>query len=300
MFKHLSILIYFFFFLLFAVYPAYAESRQILVNSQISNTLSSGVNPKDAEIALEMLLDRMSKDSKEYKVTNIVFPDKETAIREIQKGRVDILSIMSLNYLDIRDEINMKPSAVPSTGDEPLDVYLLLVKKEGNIKSLEQLKNKKIIVRKGHIGTIAIMWLDTLLLDRSLPESNGFFKIIKQVDNGSRALLPVFFGQADACIVHRYAYETIAQLNPQLSKQLKILHESPALLASISCLHNNMDEKTKEFILGFAENLSEDSEGQQYLTIFRMKKTFRYKPEYLHNIEKLYETHKRLKANLKK
>ncbi len=276
-----------------------AESKKIIVNSQISNTLSSGVNQKDAELALEMLLEKMSSSSKTHAVTNIVFPNTETAIREIKKGRVDILSIMSLDYLEIQDQIDIAPATIPATGDHPLDEYLLIVARSTQIKSFEQLRNKHIIIRKGHIGTIALMWLDTLLMEQALPESIGFFKSIKQVDNGSRAVLPVFFGQADVCIVHRSTYSTVTELNPQISKKLIVLHASPALLATIACFHENMDEKTREFILNFADILNRDPEGKQYLTIFRIKRTFRYKPEYLHNIEQLYKKYKRLKSGLK-
>ncbi len=271
-----------------------AEPKTIIVNAQISNTLSSTVNQKDAELALEMLLEKMSRSSKIYTVTNIIFPDTETAIREIKKGRADVLSIMSTDYLEIRDQIDMAPSSVPAYSDHPLDEYLLMVAKDANIKSLDQLKNKNIIIRKGHIGTIALMWLDTLLMELTLPESTGFFKSIRQVDNGSRAVLPVFFGQADACIVHRYTYDTVTELNPQISKELIVLHTSPALLATIACFHKSMSEKTKEFIINFADTLNSDMEGKQYLTIFRIKRIFRFKPEYLNNIERIYEKHKRL------
>ena len=46
----------------------------------------------------------------------------------------------------------------------------------------------------------------------------------------TQAVLPVFFGQADACIASRRTMETMTELNPQLAKKLRVLLEAPKMV----------------------------------------------------------------------
>ena len=48
---------------------------------------------------------------------------------------------------------------------------------------------------------LAPTWLDTELLRNKLPLSARFFREITRTSKMSRAILPVFFNQADACLV---------------------------------------------------------------------------------------------------
>ena len=286
------------FFLIFLISPIYLSfgsetgEKKVLVNGHIADTLSPGVNKKDAEISLKMVLDKLTKNGP-YIVDNIVFPSTEAALTEIKEGRVDIVTLTSIGYLEIKDKIDMTPMVVPTLGRDPLDEYLLLVKKSRDINSLGKLKNKKLIIIKGHMGTISLMWLNTLLFRQNLPESSLFFNFIKEVDNGSHVVLPVFFEQADTCIIPSSIYETLVELNPQLSKQLIALHKSPEFLGMVTCFHNRLDKKTMNFLLDFTVNLDSDPEGKQYLTIFHLKKTYRFEPEYLNSIEQLFHEYKR-------
>ena len=52
---------------------------------------------------------------------------------------------------------------------------------------------------------------------------------MKLVDHASQAVLPVFFRQADACLMPRWSYDTMVELNPQVKDQAIILALSPLL-----------------------------------------------------------------------
>jgi hypothetical protein len=75
----------------------------------------------------------------------------------------------------------------------------------------------------------ALLWLDTQLLRQQLPPSHSFFRSVKLVENASQAVLPVFFRQADACLLPRWSYDTMVELNPQVKEQTTILVHSPLL-----------------------------------------------------------------------
>ncbi len=221
----------------------------------------------------------------------------ESAAQASEEGKVDILTLPSISYLKVRNRINMKPAFLPSKGEKPGDKYVLLVHKKKSYKTLAQLQKNKIIIKRDHSGIIAMMWIDTLLLEQSLPENTYFFSNIKKVDKGSHAVLPVFFGQADACIVHSRTFETMIELNPQVKKQITILLESPKLIDTITCIRKGIDKGLEKMIFKLGDKVNKDPAGQQLLMIFKMKKNFPYSPKHLINIEKLYEKYKALKVN---
>lgn len=274
----------------------FCESGHVIRIGYFLDTFSE-VDPKDAHVALEVLGDRFAmKREVPYKNELDVLSDLEIAVRKNNQGKIDILSLMSVEYLQIRDRLLMEPMFVPSlTEENPVVSFVLLVKEHQGINNLEQLRNKKIIVQKSGRGTIALMWLDTKLYECALPESKTFFHSIKKVEKVSHAVLPVFFDKVDACIVPLYAYETMAELNPQLNKQLSIQLKSPGFLMTMICMRVGMDKDVRESIMRNVDEIEKDSEGRQILSIMKTKKIVRYKADYLQSTEEMYKKYKELK-----
>ena len=140
------------------------------------------------------------------------------------------------------------------------------------------------------------MWLDTLLLERSLPESARFFQSIDKVDKGSLAVMRLFFGKSDACVIQANTYTVMKELNPQLGDDLRILMVSPEFLMGIFGVVDGIDKETETFILKFVDELGMDEEGADLLTMFRVKQISEFKPESMKTIETLYNKYRTLKA----
>ncbi|MBI9091653.1 MAG: PhnD/SsuA/transferrin family substrate-binding protein [Desulfobacterium sp.] len=263
----------------------------------IANTIS-GVDKRDAKVALEIMVRKIVvRNFPKVHSSCVIYPDLKAAVKAVENEEIDIMTMLSINYLEIRDRNILIPKFIGSIGGEPEESYVLLVKKEYNIKGISQLKNKKIIIQQGGSGVISLMWLDTLLMEQSFPESRFFFNSVKRIDKVSMAVLPVFFGQADACLVPRHAYETMVELNPQVGKSLDVLSESPGYLVTVSCFRSDMVENHQKIIQGQIEILDDAPEYQQLLNLFHLKSVIRYQPEYLSNVNKLYDTYHRLKPS---
>ncbi len=98
-------------------------------------------------------------------------------------------------------------------------------------QSLGDLKNGNLFIHDEKPGNgVPQMWLDTFLVKQGLTRSKYFFTNIKEVDKVSQAVLPVFFKQADACLVSRSGFETMVELNPQIGEQLAIQATSPGFI----------------------------------------------------------------------
>jgi ABC-type phosphate/phosphonate transport system substrate-binding protein len=283
--------------LVMALYPdsGQTEKQKIFRMGVIADTFS-GVNQNDARIALNVLLAKqLNTDFLQYKTETVIYPDIHAAIQDTKNGKLDLLTLPTMDYILARDQIQMKPEMISGVGPEKEQSYILLVNEGSNIKSLSQLNNKKLIVEKGAGGRLALKWIDTLLLEASLPESEVFFQEIKQVDKSSRALLPVFFGQADGCIVRNFTYETMVELNPQVGKKLLVLNRSPVLGSTLLCFHTGIENKLADSIINFIQKMPDHIEYRQVLLLFQVKQIFRYKPEYLHSLESLLHRYEELK-----
>jgi phosphonate transport system substrate-binding protein len=81
-------------------------------------------------------------------------------------------------------------------------------------------------------------------------------------------VLPVFFRQADACLVTRLGYATMCELNPQLAKQLRILAESPKLLTSFLAFHKDCPPETRRKFRAAVTELHKSVVGRQALMLF--------------------------------
>ncbi|WP_236892354.1 phosphate/phosphite/phosphonate ABC transporter substrate-binding protein [Desulfoluna limicola] len=299
--KHLACTLCFFLSVLFAsALPGSAgkaeafESRNVGVG-YIANTIS-GVDKRDAKVALEIMVRKIvMRQFPDVESSSVIYEDLETAVKALENEEIDIMTLLSTNYLELRDRSIMTPKFIGSIGGEPEEEYVLLVKGKNNITTLHQLRNKKLIIQNGGSGSISTMWLDTLLMEQALPESHLFFNSVKKVDKISMAVLPVFFGQVDACIVPKYAYETMVELNPQVGRDLNVLSESPGYLITVTCYRSGIDEKDQMTISSQFDTLDETPEYRQILILFHLKSVKRYKPEYLLNVEKLYTDYHRLK-----
>jgi phosphonate transport system substrate-binding protein len=147
----------------------------------------------------------------------------------------------------------------------------------------------------GSNGRLALLWFTTLLLKRGLPESDNFFSDIKKVEKISQAVLPVFFMQADACIVRRAGFQTMVEMNPQVNKNLIVLQKSPVFQESLFCVRKDYDDKSKKIILDVVETLHLDPKGSQMLLLFRKNRVLPFKPEYIESVEALVKEYNELK-----
>ncbi len=284
-------------YVIFFPLAGFCESGYVIRIGYFLDTFSE-IDPKDAHVALEVLGDRFAmKRGVPYKNKLDVLTDLEIAVRKNNQGQIDILSLMSVEYLQIRDRLLMEPVFVPSlTEENPAVSFVLLVTQHQGINSLKQLRNKKIIVQKSGMGTTALMWLDTKLYECELPESKTFFHSIQKVEKVSHAILPVFFDKVDACVVPLHAYETMAELNPQLNRQLSVQLKSPGFLMTIICMRLGMNEEVRKSVMRSVDEIEKDSEGRQILTIMKTKKLIRYKADYLQSTEKMYKKYKEMNA----
>jgi ABC-type phosphate/phosphonate transport system substrate-binding protein len=128
---------------------------------------------------------------------------------------------------------------------------------------------------------VALLWLETQLLKAGLGRTDGFFSQVKEFRKSSQALLPVFFGQADVCLVDQSAYASMAELNPQVGKELVVLGTSPGFPREIVVLNKTCPENKRKIIRNALASLEKTPRGRQLLQLFGSDREIDFDPSYL-------------------
>ncbi|MDH3237890.1 MAG: phosphate/phosphite/phosphonate ABC transporter substrate-binding protein [Deltaproteobacteria bacterium] len=264
-----------------------------------SASVISNVDPGDAKAATKVWADMIMRrkgaivESETMVLKNL--PALEKALKE---KRVDLIFLLPQEYLEARDRLPIVP-LVASTPKEGLyEEFVLLVRKDSALATVRDLRRKRLTVETDQKGTLPLMWLETLLMrEGEFEDIEQYFAGVKATHKPSQTILPVFFRQADGCIVTRTAFQTMVELNPQLGKEIREIAISPPFITSIGCLRQDYYDKYKEVLTEHLVNLHEDPQGKQILTLFRKGRLVLFEPPYLASVDALVKEHNDLRLH---
>ncbi len=146
--------------------------------------------------------------------------------------------------------------------------YVLLVKADSHFERLEDLRGHTLALLHTARTCLAPIWLDTLLAKATQPPVASFFKV-NLTTKLSKAVLPVFFGQTDACLVTERGFGTMGELNPQVKQHLRILVISPDYVPTGFCFRKDYDGPVKEAIMANVPRIKDSPAGAQVLNLFQ-------------------------------
>ena len=238
------------------------------------DSLFTSLTKKDAQIATELWFNEVAKVRKEFvtsKAKTVVFHDLTSLIAAVKAKQVDFVGLPSLDFYQVKDTIPLEPLLTYTVGGHPGTVYYLLVSKDKGSTSLNGLKNMRLLVQKhDENGQLPILWLNSLLRKQGLPPADILLRSVKKVETASQAILPIFFKQADCCIVAREGFETSRELNPQIGERLAVAARSQALLIGLLAVRQDLSDSLKKSVAEIAVNLASYPKGKQILTLFKI------------------------------
>lgn len=289
----------FFIILGYCLFTATVNSQQLKVQevqAGFSANLFYEVDSRDAQVALEIWVkevfnDLENKDGIILKPNVMIYEDLALLKSAIEKDKLDFLILSILDYLELKDQIAFDPILMGAFKGVVGEENVLLVHQDLEGEGLESLKNRRLMVYPGHRGEISKTWLSTLLLQQGDCASEQYFSEIRLAKNPTQAVLQVFFHQADACVVHYYAYETMAELNPQLKTQLKVLKKSPIFAYGVNLLTRKFEPALKETVTQVALEIGTLIRGQQILRLFGMDQIVRFEPAHIASVEMLIKNY---------
>ena len=244
-------------------------------------------NIKDTQVVLQLWADKFAvRMLKDYRAKTVILDDLPAVINHLNREKIDIVQLEAVDYLKIKDKTTIDPVMVGMRHGRAGESFLLLVSKNSGIKSISDLKGKKLSIQPEEI---AHMWLDMILLRKTGTDTGHYFKTVDISSKPANMVTRVYFNQTDACVVGRGAFDTAVELNPGIRSKVVILDESPRFLILLSCIRSDIEKEVRESFIDAALHMPDEPEGKQLLTIFRMDRIVRYEPEYLISVQKLDE-----------
>lgn len=190
----------------------------------------------------------------------------------LQNKEIDGAGITAYEYSQLYKDIPFSPIFVTCREGRTTEEYVLLVQQDSKMERVTDLRGHSLIIQDSPQNCLAQPWLDTVLVQQGVRPSTEFFGKITFAPKYSSVVLPVFFHQSDACLTTRAGFEIMSELNPQLSKQLKVLATSPAIVTAVFCFRADYSPSFKDTLFAGMSDLHTTTAGMQVLTVFQSEK----------------------------
>jgi len=250
---------------------AAAADTNAPVRLVISESLVADVNLNDARAAMQIWVRRMAQDLKVVVEFNPrAFDTTEEVLRRTRGGQFDCVALNVVEYRQIADLLDGS-QIIAEGGAAGLEQYVLLAKRTGGIQHLGDLRGRRVCMLKGPKMCVASAWLSTILDEAHLGSSEQFLGVVTTDTKASRVVLPVFFGQADACLTTKRSFDTMGELNPQVAKDLTVIASSPALVVTFYIFRKNYRGLSQESFAKVYSDLPATAAGRQIATLFQFE-----------------------------
>ncbi len=220
-----------------------------------------------------------------------LFHDLEAIVRAVQGKEADLLILLTSEYIELKDRIGLEPRFAPHRAGKVTDEVLLLVHRQSGIRTLAGLRGKDLLILNDARGSLGRNWLETHVMSLGVLELDDFFGAVENTTRYSRTVLPIFFRQADVCLVPRVGFNTMTELNPQLGKDLQVLDASPSALPSVLCIRPDFRVDLKEALIDALSTLHEEPRGQQILMMFKVDGLVPFQVEFLGAAQQILTDH---------
>jgi phosphonate transport system substrate-binding protein len=283
--------------ILAAEVPVEASGTNRPFRLAFTSSMFSEVNENDARAAMKVWIMTVAKergipvDPDPY-----IYRTAAELAQACRTNRVDGFGLITPEYARLSQEMRFDRFAVGLHGGRITDEYVLLVREDSGLERIEQLQGRSLNILENPRMSLAVIWLDTLLLQSRLKPTAAFFSRLSTFNKASRVALPVFFCQTDACLMTRKSFAVMGELNPQLTTQLRILAISPAVVPSGFAFRAQFGSPFRATVLAEMARLGESAAGQQILMLTQADRIEDHPVSCLDSALELLATHARLCA----
>lgn len=239
----------------------------------VSTSLFRAVNRNDAIPALRTWVNLVAqKRGIQFEPAIQIFNNATGIRKHVLTGASGVLVLDAQEYLQLSDLKTVEPKFSADRGSGNVSSrYLLIARDEPGGGSLQSLRNRRLCVHASTAANLGMVWLQSLLSGSRLEAAEAYFGSVEVTEKPSAALLPVFFGRADAAVIDEASFEVIKEMNPQLGKKLRVLSTSPELAEAVVCFFGNRIVLRDELITS-VRDLHLDVQGKQILTTLRFSR----------------------------
>jgi len=271
------------------------ESSKNLFRFGLTARMFQGINENDGRAAMKVYMETVLEERGLLLESLETFDDVRDVGNALRSGQLHAASVTAEEYLKISgDVVSVHLFDEPDRSD-PGEEYLLLIHRSSPVTKLSGLKGGLLMEFDNLRNGLARMWLDVRVLEQGLPRTENLFEKVTLESKLSKVVLPVFFGNAQACLVTRRGFETMVELNPQVGKNLRVLDSSPAFVATVTCFGAKANLADRTAIVQGIQRLHEQPRGRQLLTVFQGgDRLAEYPASFLDRVKRLKSRHDEL------
>ncbi len=271
----------------------------LLVRGALLRSGLSPLNENDARAAINALTQKICATLGYAVQTRVeVFATRADlkAALEAQRIQVVLIGPWDLLALQMRNRIDTGYTTV--IGGHTSTRWLLLARAERSFHGLADLRGKNVLVLHNLSSLLGTAWTETRLLELHAAPPPQFFSSYTVVEKPSAAVLPVFFGKADACIVDEDSFTVLRNLNPQVGRHLVAVEISEPFLNPVIALTRDdwASERLRTDVLSKFATLGDEPAGRQLLTLFKCDRLTPIQPGAFDTVEALFRRNLELRA----
>ena len=228
--------------------------------------------------------------------TSQIYNNFPAMVTALQNREVDGVTMPVNEWFAIQEKVKFNRFVFNVIEGSISDEYVLLVHQDSGLTKIEDLRGRSLNLLDQPRLCLALLWLDTLLLEQGLKPSRILCSRVTEQLKLTKTVLPVFFRQTDACLVTRKGFKTMGELNPQVYRQLRVLASSPELVPTGFFFRAGYPKAQQDRIVGETVRVHTTASGQQVLTVFQTERLEEHPASVLDNAFALMERHRRLSA----
>lgn len=228
------------------------------------------INENDVTVAIRVWIKSLTKEmSIPVEVTVSIYTDLSEIKTDLEENRVDVIYITTPHLFVLESLVAEDALLTAKQSGSVTEEYLLVVHQDSPANDGRDLKGKNLRVLDNARTSLSLNWLNVFLSQNGLGRPGAHFKKYDMVNKINEAVLPVFFKRADACLVTRKGFDVMAELNPQISRQMKILAISASYIPTVLGFRKTYQSSVKQMVMKNFQKMIESSSGSQLLTIFQ-------------------------------
>ncbi|MGR9116565.1 MAG: PhnD/SsuA/transferrin family substrate-binding protein [Gammaproteobacteria bacterium] len=179
--------------------------------------------------------------------------------------------------------------------DALYEEYVIVTRKQKNFKNFKQLSGAIFSIAKDN--PLINFYTNYLVLKAGYPATTFFFKKIRNTPTASQAVLDVFFGKSDACIVPRHILDMAVELNPAIMVRLEIIHRSGASFIPVLILGAaDNPASINSVFTNSIRRIQESPRGEQIINLFKIHSAVMIGADKLSAMSSIYSEYQRLLA----
>jgi ABC-type phosphate/phosphonate transport system substrate-binding protein len=282
-------------------FPICVESKEIKHPKEMpeypavgySNSVFTDVDLKDAQVVTKLWTEAIAAKHGVH-AEGIIYDNLGQMENDLRLKKLGPVILLTDEYLQMKNKIELEPLVTIADENGEFREYVILTKKDGPIKRLQDLRHKSLNIGKVRFRSGVLKWLETQIMKAGYKKTSDFFSSVKESMTPSLACIPVFFNKTDACVVTKSAFKLMAELNPQMGKELQIVSTSPPFMTAIMAVRKDYSKDYKVWLTDIYLSMHTDPVGKQLFTLFRMNRSILFQKSQLKSVETLIREHREL------